>query len=147
MLLRGVNVGKGNRLPMAEFRGLLEGLGYGDVRTLLNSGNAMFSSKGRSAARHCEAIATELQERTGICVPVIVLPAADLLDIIGGNPWVPAEAEHSRFLVVFSQTAIALEGLKAVAPLVKASDSTSASARPTCTAIRGCWRARRPQPC
>lgn len=37
-LLRGVNVGNGNRLPVADFKVLLESLGYEDVHTLLNSG-------------------------------------------------------------------------------------------------------------
>ena len=41
-LLRGVNVGKAKRVPMAEFRTLLAGLGYTGVATLLNSGNAVF---------------------------------------------------------------------------------------------------------
>ena len=39
-LLRGVNVGKAKRVPMAEFRALLLALGYTRVATLLNSGNA-----------------------------------------------------------------------------------------------------------
>jgi uncharacterized protein (DUF1697 family) len=39
-LLRGVNVGKAKRVPMERFRGLLAELGYTDVTTLLNSGNA-----------------------------------------------------------------------------------------------------------
>ena len=42
-LLRGINVGKNNRVPMATLRDLLAGLGYTDVRTHLNSGNAVFS--------------------------------------------------------------------------------------------------------
>ena len=44
-LLRGVNVGKSKRVPMAEFRMLLSGLGYTDVVTLLNSGNAVFRAR------------------------------------------------------------------------------------------------------
>src|SRR3954469_7016594 len=43
-LLRGINVGKAKRVAMAELRALVEGLGYGDVRSLLNSGNIVFTS-------------------------------------------------------------------------------------------------------
>ncbi len=43
-LLRGVNVGGNKKVPMADLRELLVGLGYTDVRTHLNSGNAVFSS-------------------------------------------------------------------------------------------------------
>lgn len=48
-LLRGVNVGKGKRVPMAELRKVLTALDYRDVQTLLNSGNAVFESGGRAA--------------------------------------------------------------------------------------------------
>jgi len=44
-LLRGINVGKAKRIAMADLRALIEGLGYTDVRTLLNSGNVVFSSE------------------------------------------------------------------------------------------------------
>jgi uncharacterized protein (DUF1697 family) len=42
-LLRGVNVGKGKRVPMGELRALLCALGYTGVSTLLNSGNAVLT--------------------------------------------------------------------------------------------------------
>ena len=53
-LLRGINVGKAKRVPMADLRTLCEELGYGDVSTLLNSGNLIFSAPhadSRAAAR------------------------------------------------------------------------------------------------
>ena len=40
-LLRGINVGRAKRIAMADLRALVEGLGFGEVRTLLNSGNAI----------------------------------------------------------------------------------------------------------
>lgn len=43
-LLRGVNVGGKNRVPKAEFRTVLESLGFSDVVIYINSGNAVFSS-------------------------------------------------------------------------------------------------------
>ena len=49
-LLRGINVGGNKKVPMAQLRELLEGLGYTDVATLLQSGNAVFTSKERSPA-------------------------------------------------------------------------------------------------
>ena len=51
-LLRGVNVGGNKRVPMAELRVALEALGYTNVRTLLNSGNAVFDSTIRLSATH-----------------------------------------------------------------------------------------------
>ena len=120
VLLRGVNVGKANRVPMADFRSLLEGLGYTGVRTLLNSGNAVFSSNGRSAAKHAQAIGMAITERFGFTVAVMVKSAAQFAAAIECNPAAPAEPEHSRFLVAFSQDAAGLSTLSTLAPLVRA---------------------------
>jgi uncharacterized protein (DUF1697 family) len=57
---------------MAAFRLLLEAQGFTEVRTLLNSGNAVFSSIARSAASHAKAIGARLQEDLGVSVLVVV---------------------------------------------------------------------------
>jgi uncharacterized protein (DUF1697 family) len=122
VLLRGVNVGKGNRVPMAELRTLLEGLGHTQVRTLLNSGNAVFTSSARSAARLADAIADALAQTMGVNVPVVVKSAAAFAEAMDGNPIAVPEADHSRFLVVFASDADtdALRGLEALRPLAQA---------------------------
>ena len=43
-LLRGINVGRAKRVEMAILRDLFTSLGYGDVCTLLNSGNVVFTA-------------------------------------------------------------------------------------------------------
>jgi uncharacterized protein (DUF1697 family) len=58
-LLRGINVGKANRIPMADLRALLEGLGHTDVTTLLNSGNAVFRATKGTSAKHATDIAAD----------------------------------------------------------------------------------------
>jgi uncharacterized protein (DUF1697 family) len=100
---------------MAEFRHLLEELGYSQVRTLLNSGNAVFESSGRAKAKHAQAIAAALQARFGVSTPVIVKSAAELAAIVRGNPIVPPDADHSRFLVAMAADGATLQSLK---PLV-----------------------------
>jgi uncharacterized protein (DUF1697 family) len=117
VLLRGVNVGKGPRVPMAEFRRLLEDLGHADVRTLLNSGNAVFSSPGRSAGAHATAISAALHEGMGASIPVVVNSASDFGAIVAECPIAPPEGERSRFLVAFPREADALRDLLALAPL------------------------------
>jgi uncharacterized protein (DUF1697 family) len=118
VLLRGVNVGKGNRVPMAEFRQILDALGYSRVQTLLNSGNAVCSSAGRSSLKHSITITRAMQNSLGVSVPVVVKSSEDFEAAVAGNPFVPAEDEHSRFLVAFGQDALALQGLAVIAPLV-----------------------------
>src|SRR5438093_12978873 len=49
-LIRGINVGRAKRVAMAELRALVEDLSYGDVRTLLNSGNVVFSTTRSASA-------------------------------------------------------------------------------------------------
>lgn len=110
-LLRGVNVGKGPRVPMAEFKALLEGLGYTDVRTLLNSGNAVFASTGKAAGKHAAAIATALAQQLGASPPVIVKSAEEWQRIVAACPQAPPEAEHSRYLVALGADAGALQSL------------------------------------
>ena len=121
-LLRGVNVGKANRVPMARFRDLLERLGCTGVRTLLNSGNAVFASSGRSAARHAQAIEAALARELGVATPVVVKSAAELTAIIDGNPIPPDEAGESRFLVAFAQQAGDLRGLQGLFGLLEGAE-------------------------
>ena len=117
-LLRGVNVGKTKRVPMVEFRRLLAGLGHTDVATLLNSGNAVFRSKSVATPRIASGIAQAISRKLKVDVPVIVKSAKELTAIVAGNPFQVGPADHSRFLVAFTQEAESLEDLAAIAPLV-----------------------------
>ena len=119
VLLRGVNVGPNNRVPMAEFRAALESLGARDVRTVLNSGNAVFASTARSADRLAEQIAEVVRSRFGVTTPVIVKSASTFTDIVQGNPFPPADADASRFLVAFAGDAATLVSLRDFAPLAR----------------------------
>ncbi len=118
-LLRGVNVGKANRIAMEEFRRLLQELGFSDVRTLLNSGNAVFTSTARSPVAHARAIGSGLRDRFGISIPVVVKSSSDFAAAVAGNPIVPPTEDHSRFLVAFSQETQGLQPLSVVASLVQ----------------------------
>lgn len=98
-LLRGINVGKAKRIAMADLRDLIEDLGYGDVRTLLNSGNVVFrggAAAGRTAAGRIEEA---LVARLGITSRVIVLPAAEVVTVIEANPLTAVATDPSRLLI------------------------------------------------
>lgn len=117
-LLRGVNVGKGNRVPMGDFKAMLESLGYTGVSTLLNSGNAVFTSTGRSQVKHAASIAAALQRSLGVTTPVIVKSAAELSEIINASPIDPPETDHSKYLVAFAagtEELLTLEPLQGLA--------------------------------
>lgn len=117
-LLRGVNVGKAKRVPMAELRDVLAVLGCTHVATLLNSGNVVFRSRTRSASACATAIAAALADRFGFEVPVVVKSFRELAVIIAGNPLRFTEADHSRLLVAFVQDAGQLASLRKIESLV-----------------------------
>ncbi len=121
-LLRGVNVGKAKRVPMAEWRVVLEGLGYAGVATLLNSGNAVFRARQAPPARLAAAIAGALAAELKVDVPVIVKSADELAKVVAENPLAGAATEPSRLLVAFAPDAAALAGLAPIAGLVAASE-------------------------
>jgi uncharacterized protein (DUF1697 family) len=91
VLLRGINVGKGNRLAMADLRAVLEGVGCEDVSTYLNSGNAVVTADPDGLAERVEA-ALRLPVR------VVVFTADELAEAVAGCPW-PDRAKASPKLV------------------------------------------------
>jgi len=98
-LLRGVNVGRAKRVAMADLRALVEGLGYTEARTLLNSGNVVFTAPGVPADEAASRIANGLQEMLSVSAAVIVLTAAELGVIIAENPLAEIASDPSRQLV------------------------------------------------
>jgi uncharacterized protein (DUF1697 family) len=108
-LLRGINVGKAKRVAMADLRRLMEGLGYSGVRTLLNSGNAVFDARGGTPALHAQRLRDALLEQTGVDCAVIVKTAADLAAAIAENPLHGYGDDDARMLVLFTQDAATLE--------------------------------------
>lgn len=122
-LLRGVNVGRAKRVPMATLRDLLAGLGYADVRTLLNSGNAVFRAAGASTTAHADAIRAAIEQALSLTVPVIVKSASELAAIVDGNPFADEVTDPSRLLVVFTPDERALAGLRPLASQVTAPEA------------------------
>lgn len=120
VLLRGVNVGGANRVPMASFRSLLGSLGYDGVRTLLNSGNAVFGSARRSAKEHARRIRSELAEQLGVDVPTLVKTAGAIASTRAQNPFAALATDPSRLLVAFTSDSKSLRSLEPVGALVRA---------------------------
>ena len=100
-LLRGINVGRAKRVPMAELRAAVEGLGFTDVRTLLNSGNVVFSGARRAPSETARSLEEAVAARTGVRARVTVLAAADFTRILDANPLVGLASDPSRAHVAF----------------------------------------------
>ncbi|MCW5725408.1 MAG: DUF1697 domain-containing protein [Maricaulaceae bacterium] len=97
-LLRGINVGGHRKVPMAELRALLAGLGYAGVKTHVQSGNAVFRAPG-AAEEVGAALEAALEARFGFVVETFVFPLAQWRDIVAANPF-PENAQDPTKLVV-----------------------------------------------
>lgn len=104
-LWRGINVGKAKRLAMADLKTLLGELGATDVKTLLNSGNAVFDSKKKLGA---DKIRSTVRERLGVDAFVLLKTAAEWAAIAAGHGIDEAD-DPSRLLVAVTADAAALQ--------------------------------------
>ncbi|HJQ98176.1 MAG TPA: DUF1697 domain-containing protein, partial [Candidatus Polarisedimenticolaceae bacterium] len=115
-LLRGINVGKAKRISMADLKALVEGLGYDGVRTLLNSGNVVFSSTKADGATAARRIEKGIADTLGVSSRVTVVSADEIAAAIAKNPHRKIASNPSRHLVAFLPDDAAVEAL---APFVK----------------------------
>ena len=100
---------------MADLRVLLGKLGYLDVQTLLNSGNAVFTGDAEPTAKHAERIRQAVLKKTGVDAMVIVKSAKEMAAVIAGNELGPEADDHSRLLVALCGDAKSLAAVKKLA--------------------------------
>lgn len=85
-LLRGVNLGPNKRIAMADLRRIVDELGYGNVATYVQSGNAVFDATG-AAATHEQRIEMAIQDDLALSTKVLVRTGAELKAIVKANPF------------------------------------------------------------
>ena len=100
VLLRGVNVGGRRRVPMAALRDALTAAGFRDVRTYLQSGNAVLDAEGDEASVAAQ-VRGVLAERMGVACDVLVRTADELRQVAARNPWPDRVDEPTKLHVVF----------------------------------------------
>lgn len=143
-LLRGINVGRAKRVAMADLRLMVEGLGYTDVRSLLNSGNVVFRAEGTSAPEAAAAIEEALVLRLGVAARVFVLDSEELAAIVAANPLLDVADNHARLMVFLLGDPAQRERLAALAEQDWAASSWRwASAPPMSGAPTASWIAPR----
>jgi uncharacterized protein (DUF1697 family) len=95
-LLRGINVGGNNKVPMAELRVLVAGLGHTDVSTYIQSGNVLFTAAADADSVALGRAMTEaIAAKFGVHSPVVVLTREELAGIHAANPF-PDEPDPRR---------------------------------------------------
>jgi uncharacterized protein (DUF1697 family) len=100
-LLRAVNLGGNSKIAMTDLRSVLGGLGYADVATYLQSGNAVFSGRDEPPAKVAEAVASGLLRRLGLDAAVLVRTAAEVADAIRRSPLPGPPENPSRYFTAF----------------------------------------------
>ncbi len=100
-LLRGVNnIGRATRVSMSDLRALFEGLGFRDVRTLLNSGNVVFSAHAGRRVDVLARIEKALASKLELTSRVVLLSAKEVLSAVRENPFSRVATDPSHLLVV-----------------------------------------------
>lgn len=100
-LLRGINVGGKNKLPMQDLAGLFREAGCTAVRTYIQSGNVLFSSATDPAKKIVPLIEKRITDRFGMRVPLVLRTEEELERVTRGNPFLKGEdtaALHVAFL-------------------------------------------------
>lgn len=100
-LFRGINVGGHNILPMKELRTLLEDLGAQDVKTYIQSGNAVFRHEADSVAQLSSRISAAIKESHGFEPRVLLLDLAAMEKAVASNPFPEAESEPKTLHLYF----------------------------------------------
>jgi len=100
-LLRGINVGGSRKVPMADLRTLMEGLGHDGVRSYLQSGQAVFTADHGDEESLAAELAAAIEKRFGFPVDVIVRDHAYLKAIVDDCPFPAAELEGRQLHVTY----------------------------------------------
>ena len=100
-LLRGINVGGKNRLPMKDLAAMFVEAGCDDVRTYIQSGNVLFEAAQTLRKDIPSLISASILNSFGYQVPVLTRTAQEFKDIAQANPFVTAGAEADKLHVVF----------------------------------------------
>ena len=100
LLLRGINVGGHKRISMADLRALLSERGYEDVKTYLQSGNAVVTSDRPPAEVEAD-VSAAIASALGHDVAVVVRTADQLEEVVRNDPFADVRTDHRFHQAVF----------------------------------------------
>lgn len=115
-LLRGINVGGSRKLPMADLRTLLAGMGHTGVRTHLQSGQAVFTSESGDEESLAAELTQAVEKRFGFPVDVIVRDHAYLEAVVAACPFPAADLEPKQLHVTYFSAPVDAERFAEVDP-------------------------------
>jgi uncharacterized protein (DUF1697 family) len=128
--LRAVNVSGRGKIGMAELRHLLTVLGFRDVKSLLQSGNVVFTSDAPAGAELEASLEAETHKRIGLQTAYFVRTPKDLDAIIAGNPFPKAaKGDPSHLVVMFLKDAPNAAGVSALRAAIKGPELVEAKGK------------------
>lgn len=128
VLLRGINIGPRNRVAMPALREQLESAGFEDVRTYVQSGNVVLTSKDRpdEVAREVER---QIEKRFGLDVAVVVRTRAELAQVVKRNPLGDVATDPKRYQVSFLAEPLGREAIRKLEALAAPEERLVAKGR------------------
>ena len=100
-LLRGINVGGKNKLPMKDLTAMFREAGCEDVRTYIQSGNVIFRAVPALAKDIPALISDSIMSTFGYSVSMVVRTAREMREIVRANPFSQSKFEANRLLILF----------------------------------------------
>jgi uncharacterized protein (DUF1697 family) len=118
--LRGINVGGRNAVPMADLRDMVGGLGFTGAKTLLQSGNLVFTAASKSASALEKQLEQETEKRFGVAADYVIRSEKELAQVVAANPF-PKEAktDPSHLVVMFLKSAASAKDVQALQEAIK----------------------------
>ena len=113
-LLRGINVGGSNRLPMKDLTQLFERCGCAEVQTYIQSGNVVFRSTDANAGQLANRVTAAIAKARGFAPRLLVLSRTELERAAAGNPFPEADGDPQRVHLFFLVEAARAANLNAM---------------------------------
>ncbi len=121
-LLRGINVGGKHSLPMKQLVQAMEAIGLKDVRTYIQSGNAVFRSPLKKPSELPRQLAIEISKQAGFEPHIQILTLDSWIDAIARNPFPEAETDPASLHLFFLATRATHPDLEKLGSLSKPSE-------------------------
>ena len=115
-LLRGVNVGGRNKLPMADLRVAMTTAGFEGAATYLQSGNIIFDVAPPGCDDVAAALQGLIQDRFEVSSPVVLRQGTEIASVATNNPFLADEDDPARLHVTFLDAAPGMDCLERLDP-------------------------------
>jgi uncharacterized protein (DUF1697 family) len=100
-MLRGINVGGHNKVPMKDLAVMFADAGCEKVQTYIQSGNVIFQASAATAGKVPDAVGALMRKKLGLQVPIVLRSAEDMAAVSAANPFLLAGAPEDELHVSF----------------------------------------------